>query len=80
MEWAGNASSVACTDSPVLSSYIDLVIEGNFRHLVFTIAQSEFAVGPAIQFLRIATASLFASFPLEDRVRVGKPFWVRCAR
>lgn len=57
----------------VFSYYSHWVFENSFRHLIFTIVRSKFAVSTAVQFLRVATNYVFLSFLVVDRARPMKP-------
>lgn len=43
--------------SPVFSYFFNWAFEGTIRHLIFTVAQSEFVVSVVFQILRVATGS-----------------------
>lgn len=52
------------------------MVEYRFRHLNFTVAQSDFAVSADIQFLRVDTNGAFSSFRVDDHVQLRKPLLV----
>lgn len=54
--------------SPVLSYNSNWLFEGSFRHPIFTVVQSKFAVSAVNKFLRVATDGVFGSFRVDDRV------------
>lgn len=70
--WLGNTPSVAYAWIPCYLPSNHLSIRVSFRHLIFTVSESKFALSAVVQILRIATEAVCGTFCVDTCFHLDK--------